>query len=113
MDHENAVELERFPVLHKLSPGKDGRIVRREHSRCRCESREGSCTGYKDECAGRVSHDAGIKLVEVRPQLHNEGPVKRRKGNGRGMIQGHDSGSRLKQGVIWAESRVLATEYVG
>ena len=107
MNHEKSVELKRFPVLHKLSAGKDGHVVRREHSRSRCESREGSRTWYKDECVGRMSHDSGKKLVEVRPQLHNEGSVQRRKANGGWIFEGHDSGSQRCSGpevACWLRS---------
>ncbi len=67
MHHEEAIELEWFPIFHEFSPGKDRHVVGHEHCHRCCQSREGRCAWYENEVVCRVPHDAGIELVELRP----------------------------------------------
>ena len=65
--HEEPVQFERFPIFHEFSARKDRQVICYEHCRGRFECRERCKTWYKDEVAGGMSDDAGIKLVEMRP----------------------------------------------
>ena len=65
--HEEPVQFERFPTFHEFSARKDRQVIRYEHCRRCFEGGERCNTWYKDEVAGGMSDDAGIKLIEMRP----------------------------------------------
>ena len=67
MRHEHAVQLERFPLLHKFAPGKDSYVIGDKHGRCCRQGRQRCLARNEDEFVGRVPHHRLESFVEERP----------------------------------------------
>lgn len=81
VDHEESVELECGALLHDLATTEDHGIVGNQDGRGLLEGGQRSDTLDELELAGRVAHDLLVGLVEQRPQVNAERPVKGREGH--------------------------------
>ena len=58
--HEQAIQVQRFPMLHEFSTSKHGNIVCRQQDHRRLQGRYWGLSGDEFEVCGRITQDGGV-----------------------------------------------------